>query len=183
MRPADKETGQTRDAATDYARKTSYEATCLSNHMKQGGHPAPLGDPTSGVVLVLEKPFGPRTIEALELSLQALRLQQAYVTYESTGLLAREILATQPQVLVAIGPGSARDIDAIDYPLVRQPFSDAQPGVWFPWTKGTAGLVLPAIAPALGDHATKRHFWRAFLSLKALGHQPSVVSQERKAES
>jgi len=119
-------------------------------------------------MLVLEQPVGPRPLEALKRSLHAVGLPDAYVTYESTGLLAREILATQPQVLVAIGPGAARDIDAIDYPLVRQPFSDAQPGVWFPWTKGTAGLALPAIAPALGDHATKRRFWRAFLSLKAL---------------
>jgi hypothetical protein len=73
---------------------------------------------------------------------------------------------------VAIGPGAARDVDAIDYPLVRQPFSDAQPGVWFPWTKGTVGLVLPAIAPALDDDATKRRFWRAFLSLRDLGSHP-----------
>ena len=166
MRPADKETGQTRDAATDYARKTSYEATRLSNHMKQGGHPAPLGDPTSGVVLVLEEPFGPRTIEALELSLQALRLQQAYVTYESTGLLAQQIQTTEPGVLVAIGAGAARDIDAIDYPLVKQPFSEAEPGVWFPWTKGTKGLLTPPLAPALQDDAAKRRFWLAFLTLR-----------------
>ena len=88
MRPADKETSQTRDAAGDYTRKTAYEVSRLSNRIKQEGHPAPLGDPTSGLVLVLEEPFGPRTIEALELSLQALRLEQAYVTYTSTGLLA-----------------------------------------------------------------------------------------------
>jgi hypothetical protein len=168
VRPADKETGQTRDAATDYARKTSYEATRLSNHMKQGGHPAPLGDPTSGVVLVLEEPLGPRTIEALELSLQALRLQQAYVTYESTGLLAQQIQTTEPGVLVAIGAGAARDIDAIDYPLVKQPFSEAEPGVWFPWTKGTKGLLTPPLAPALQDDAAKRRFWLAFVTLRDL---------------
>jgi hypothetical protein len=168
VRPADKETGQTRDAATDYARKTSYEATRLSNHMKQGGHPDPLGDPTSGVVLVLEEPFGPRTIEALELSLQALRLQQAYVTYESTGLLAQQIQTTEPGVLVAIGAGAARDIDAIDYPLVKQPFSEAEPGVWFTWTKGTKGLLTPPLAPALQDDAAKRRFWLAFLTLRDL---------------
>ena len=83
-------------------------------------------------------------------------------------LLASEILATEPQALVAIGPGAVRDIDAIEYPLIRHPFSDADPGVWFAWTKGTIGLVLPAIAPALNDDATKRRFWQAFLSLKAL---------------
>ena len=165
MQPADKETGQ---AAGDYTRKTAYEATRLTNRMKQEGHPAPLGDPTSGVVLVLEEPFGPRTIEALELSLQALGLEQAYVTYESTGLLAQQIQTTEPAVLVAIGAGAARDIDAIDYPLVRQPFSDAQPGVWFSWTKGTTGLLTPALAPALDDEAAKRRFWQAFLTLRDL---------------
>ena len=168
MRPADRETGQTRDAAGDYTRKTAYEATRLSNRMKREGHPAPLGDPTSGVVLVLEEPFGPRTIEALELSLKALSLQRAYVTYVSTGLLAQQIQTTEPGVLVAIGAGAARDIDAIDYPLVRQPFSEAEPGVWFPWTKGTKGLLTPALAPALEDDAAKRRFWLAFLTLRDL---------------
>jgi hypothetical protein len=168
VRPADRETGQTRDAAGDYARKTAYEAARLSNRIKQEGHPAPLGDPTSGLVLVLEEPFGPRTIEALELSLQALRLEQAYVTYESTGLLAQQIQTTEPGVLVAIGAGAARDIDAVDYPLVRQTFSTAEPGVWFPWTKGTKGLLTPALAPALEDDAAKRRFWLAFLTLRDL---------------
>ncbi len=168
MRPADRETGQTRDAAGDYTRKTAYEVTRLSNRMKQEGHPAPLGDPTSGLVLVLEEPFGPRTIEALELSLKALSLQRAYVTYESTGLLAQQIQTTEPGVLVAIGAGAARDIDAIDYQLVRQPFSEAEPGVWFSWTKGTKGLLTPALAPALEDDAAKRRFWLAFLALRDL---------------
>ena len=172
MRPADRETQQPRDAAGDYARKTAYEISRLSNRMKEGGHPAPLGDPTSGIMLVLEQPFGPRTLEALELSLQALRLQQAYVTYESTGLLAQEIQTTEPIVLVAIGAGAARDIDAIDYPLVRQPFSEAEPGVWFPWTKGTKGLLTPSLAPALDDDAAKRRFWSAFLTLRDLANNP-----------
>ncbi len=136
--------------------------------MKEEGHPAPLGDPTSGVVLVLEQPVGPRTLEALRLSLHSVGLQEAYVTYESTGLLAQEIQATDPQALIAVGAGAARDIDATDYPLVRHPFSEAEPGVWFPWTKGTAGLLLPALAPALDDNAAKRRFWRAFLTLRVL---------------
>ena len=156
------------DAAGDYRKKSAYEISRLSKRMKEHGHPAPLGDPTSGLVLVLEQPVGPRVLEALKRSLQAVGLPDAYVTYESTGLLAQEIPATEPQALVAIGIGAARDIDAIDYPLVKQPFSDAKPGVWFPWTKGTMGLLLPAIAPALGDDATKRRFWQAFLSLKDL---------------
>jgi hypothetical protein len=168
VRPAGRETSQPRDAAGDYTRKTAYEASRLSSRMKKGGHPAPLGDPTSGVVLVLEQPFGPSALEALQLSLQAVGLQQAYVTYESTGLLAQEIRTTEPNVLVAIGTGAARDIDAIDYPLVRQPFSEAEPGAWFPWTKGTKGLLTPALAPALDDDAAKRRFWRAFLTLRDL---------------
>ena len=172
MRPADKKTSQTRDAVGDYTRKTAYEISRLSTRIKQGGHPAPLGDPTSGVVLVLEQPFGPSTLEALQLSLQAVGLQQAYVTHESTGLLAQEIQTTPPLVLVAIGAGAARDIDAIDYPLVRQPFSEAEPGAWFPWTKGTIGLLTPALAPALDDDAAKRRFWLAFLTLRDLANRP-----------
>lgn len=161
---------QTRDATGDYREKTAYEVSRLSKRMKEGGHPAPLGDPTSGVVLVLEQPVGPRGMEALKLSLQAVGLTEAYVTYESTGLLAQEIRATDPQALIAIGAGATHDIDAIDYPLARQPFSSVRPGVWFAWTKGTVGLVLPAIAPALNDDAAKRRFWRAFLALKDLGY-------------
>ena len=169
MRPADR---KPRDAAGDYTRKTEYEVSRLSGHMKKEGHPAPLGDPTSGIVLVLEQPFGPRALQALKLSLQAVGLQEAYITYQSTGLLAQEIQATEPHVLVAIGAGAARDIDAIDYPLVRQPFSTAEPGVWFPWTKGTAGLLVPALTPALKDDAAKRRFWRAFLALSDIAPGP-----------
>jgi hypothetical protein len=140
--------------------------------MKEQGHPAPLGDPASGVVLVLEQPVGPRVLNAVQRSLGAVGLPEAYVTYESTGLLANEMMATEPQALVAIGPGAVRDIDDLDHPLVKQPFSDAEPAAWFPWTKGTMGLVLPAIAPALNDDATKRRFWRAFLSLRDLVYKP-----------
>lgn len=161
---------QTRDAAGDYKEKTAYEVSRLSKLMKENGHPAPLGDPTSGVVLVLEQPVGPRAVEALKLSLQAVGLPEAYVTYESTGLLAHEIRATDPQALIAIGAGAAQDIDAIDYPLARQPFSGVRPGVWFAWTKGTVGLLLPAITPALDDEAAKRRFWQTFLALKNLGY-------------
>jgi hypothetical protein len=172
VRPTARDPRQPPDAASDYRGKSAYEISRLSKEIKELGYPAPLGDPTSGVVLVLEQPVGPRPLEALKRSLHAVGLPDAYVTYESTGLLAREILATQPQVLVAIGPGAAHDVDAIDYPLAKQPFSEAQPGVWFRWTKGTAGLALPAIAPALGDDATKRRFWRAFLSLRDLTSYP-----------
>ena len=169
MRPADRKIGRPRDAAGDYKEKTAYEISRLTGRATREGHPAPLGDPTSGVMLVLEQPFGPRTLEALKLSLEAVGLQEAYVTYESTGLLDQEIRATDPQVLAAIGAGAAYDIDAIDYPLVRQPFSEALPGVWFAWTRGTSGLLIPALAPALHDEEAKRSFWRAFLALRDLG--------------
>jgi hypothetical protein len=172
VRPAARVPSQPRDASGDYREKTAYEISRLAKRIKEQGHPAPLGDPTSGVVLVVEQPVGPRVLEALKRSLEAVGLPQAYVTYEATGLLAQEILATQPQVLVAIGSGAVRDIDALDLPLVRQPFSDAEPGIWFPFTKGTTGLVLPAIVPALGDDAAKRRFWQAFLSLRDLKYSP-----------
>jgi hypothetical protein len=160
--------GHPRDAADDYRKKMDYEISHLAKRIKEQGYPAPLGDPTTGVVLVVEQPVGPRALEALKRSLEAVGLPRAYLTYEATGSLAQEILATQPQVLVAIGPGAVRDIDALQLPLVKQPFSDAEPGIWFPFTKGSTGLVLPAIVPALGDDAAKRRFWRAFLTLRAI---------------
>jgi hypothetical protein len=123
-------------------------------------------------MLVCAQPVGPRTLEALKLSLHSIGLQEAYVTYESTGLLAHEIQAAEPHALIAIGAGAAREIDALDYPLANQPFSEAKPGVWFSWTKGTSGLNIPALAPALDDDAAKRRFWLAFLTLKDLRYNP-----------
>ena len=166
MRPAGKR--HPRDAADDYTGKTAHEISRISRRMKENGHPAPLGDPASGVVLVVEQPVGPRVLEALKLSLRAVGLPEAYVTYACTGLLEEELLATEPLALIAVGPGAAREIDATGYPLVRQPFAEAEPGVWFPWTKGTLGLLLPSLTPALSDEAAKRRFWRTFLGLKDL---------------
>jgi len=154
------------DAAGDYRAKVAHEISRLSKRMKESGYPAPLGDPSSGVVLVVEQPVGPRVLQALDRSLKTVGLPEAYVTYASTGLLAQEVLAIEPHALVAVGPGAAREIDALDYPLARHPFSEAEGGVWFAWTKGTAGLNLPALIPALGDDGAKRRFWRAFLALK-----------------
>jgi hypothetical protein len=157
-----------RDAASDYRDKVAHEISQLSKLMKRAGHPAPLGDPASGVVLVVEQPVGPRVLQAVERSLESVELPEAYVTYASTGLLAREILAAEPHALVAVGPGAASEIDALGYPLVRRTFSEAESGVWFAWTKGTAGLSLPALVPALDDEEAKRRFWRAFLALRDL---------------
>jgi hypothetical protein len=168
VRPANKEKHASRGAAGDYRAKVAHEISHLSRLMKKAGQPAPLGDPASGIMLVVEQPVGPRVLQALERSLKTVELPEAYVTYASTGLLAREILAAEPHALVAVGPGAAREIDAVDYPLARRPFSEAERGVWFTWTKGTAGLSLPALIPALDDEGAKRRFWRAFLALRDL---------------
>ena len=173
MPPAAKEQPP-RPAAGEYRAKVAHEFSHLSRLIKQAGHPAPLGDPASGVVLVVEQPIGPRVLQALERSLQTVGLREAYVTYASTGLLAQEILAAEPHALVAVGPGAARDIDALEHPLAQYPFSTAESGTWFAWTKGTAGLSLPALAPALEDDAAKRRFWRAFLALKSVATEPEV---------
>lgn len=167
-RPPKGQTGRAPDAAEDYRRKTEREVSVFSRRMKTAGHPAPLGDPTTGVVLVVEQPVGPRVLEALAASLAAVGLPDAYVTYASTGLLKEEILATEPHALVAVGPGAAREIDGLDHPLARAPFAEAPEGVPFAWTRGTSGLRLPPLAPALDDDANKRRFWRCFLVLKVL---------------
>jgi hypothetical protein len=155
-----------RSAASEYRAKVAHEFSRLSRLIKQSGHPTPLGDPTSGVMLVVEQPIGPRILQALERSLKTVGLPEAYMTYASTGLLAQEILAAEPHTLVAVGPGAAHDVDALEHPLAQYPFSTAESGAWFAWTKGTAGLSLPALAPALEDDAAKRRFWRAFLALR-----------------
>ena len=140
--------------------------------MKEDGHPAPLGDPASGIVLVVEQPVGPRVLQALGRSLKTMGFPHAYVTYASTGLLAQEILAAEPHALVAVGTGAAREIDALNHPLAQYSFSEAEMGVWFTWTKGTVGLSVPALIPALDDDGAKRRFWRAFLALRDLKPAP-----------
>ena len=163
-----------RDPASEYRAKVAHEFSRLSRLIKHSGNPAPLGDPASGVVLVVEQPVGPRVLQALQRSLNTVGLPEAYVTYASTGLIAQEILAAEPHALVAVGPGAASDIDALEHPLAQYPFSTAESGAWFAWTKGTAGLSLPALAPALEDDAAKRRFWRAFLALKSAATEPQI---------
>ena len=161
-----------RDPTSDYQAKVAHEISHLSRIMKEAGHPAPRGDPASGVVLLVEQPVGPRILQALDRSLKAVGLPDAYVTYASTGLLYEEVLSTEPHALVAVGPGAAREIDALDHPLAQRSFSEAEIGLWFAWTKGTAGIRLPALIPALNDGAAKRRFWRAFLALRDLTPTP-----------
>jgi hypothetical protein len=157
-------------AAKDYGAKTSYEAARL-DRSEHTGLLQPFGDPLSGIMLIAERAANeaasaPLT-DALRRSLAAVKLDRAYVTWYPPVLLG-EILSLEPCALVAVGPGAAHAIDSLDYPLAKTGFSEAPEGSWFAWTKGTSGLRLPALAPALGDADAKRRFWRAFLALRAL---------------
>ncbi len=162
-------------AANAYEAKTSHEAAQLARRLKYAGLPQPFGNPLSGIVLVAESSAGTESakmVEALRRSLVAVKLDEAYVTWSSPDLL-EEIISLEPAVLVAVGPTAARAIDASGYPLVRTTFWEAPEGSWFAWTKGTFGLRLPALAPALADADAKRRFWKAFLALRAHDKNPS----------
>src|SRR5215210_375647 len=158
----------------DYEAKVSHEAVRFARRAARAGLPQPFGDPLSGVVLIAEPAAeatdadtNAKIVDALERSLAAVKLDGAYVTWSHPDLL-EEILSLEPRALVAVGPTAAHAIDAFGYPLAKAPFSEAPEGSWFAWTKGTHGLRLPALTPALGDAAAKRRFWRAFLALRAL---------------
>ena len=110
VRLAGKKMPSPRDTTSAYRAKVVREILRISRLMKKAGHPFPLGDPASGVVLVVEQPVGHRVLQALDRS---------------------QLLATKPHALIAIGAGAARDIDATGYSLIGQPFSEADPGVWF----------------------------------------------------
>jgi len=117
-------------------------------------------------MLVVDAPAGPRVVDALRRSLDSVGLPEAYVVPSSTGLLPEMLLVAEPSVLSAVGPDAAREIDSLDHPLSRCPFSDAAEGELFSWTAGTIGLRLPPLAPALDDDGAKKRFWRAFLALR-----------------
>ncbi len=161
-------------ATNVYNAKTSHEAGRWARHALSAGL-VPFGDPLSGVVLVAESPTEEETVvgmvDALRRSLATVKLDGAYVTWPSLNLL-EEILSLEPGALVAIGP-AARAIDDLGYPLARTGFSEAPEGSWFAWTRGTLGLRLPALAPALTDANAKRRFWRAFLALRVLARDES----------
>lgn len=154
-----------RSAATEHRAKTANEAARIARKLKKDGHAPPFGDPTSGVMLVVESPVGPRVVDALRRSLDSVGLD-AYAVPSSTGLLREMLLVAEPSILVAVGPDATREIDSIQYPLARRQFSDATVGALFTWTAGTAGLSLPPLAPALDNEAAKKRFWRAFLALR-----------------
>lgn len=153
--------------ADEYRAKVSSELSALARAMRKSGNPEPLGDPLSGTAIILSQPVGPRALDAIRRSLEAISLE-AYVTYSGTNLLNRELLLTEPSVLAAIGPEAAAEIDSLEHPLATKPFSTATEGTPFAWKKTTAGLLLPPLAPALDDEAEKRRFWQAFLTLRTL---------------
>ena len=169
MRPvSSRNTQRTRGPAEEYRAKANHEAAGISRRLKNLGYPPPLGELSFGVVLVLEPPAGPRLVEAIRKSLEAVNLTGAYVTWSPAELLAEELLTANPSTLAAAGPRAAHEIDDIGYPLVRQPFSEATEGTLFSWTGGVTGLLLPPLAPALEDEAAKKRFWKAFLTLRSI---------------
>ena len=162
---------RTQSADADYGAKLDHETSRLARRSRRPGNPEarpPLGDAGSGVWLVVEPPADQRVVEALSRSLDAVGLSRAYVTWSSSGSLAEELRALDPPVVVACGPGAARALDDLAYPLAYRPFYEAREGVWFPWTKGAAGLRLPALEPALDDEEAKVRFWKAFRVLRRL---------------
>ena len=162
--------------AGDYGAKTLREAAQTARRATRTG-PEPFGDPLSGILLVAEPAAGAANAgvaDALRRSLATVKLDAAYVTWSHSDLL-EEILSLEPGALVAVGTSAARAIDSLAYSLARTSFSEAPEGSWFAWTKGTSGLKLPALAPALKDQDAKRRFWRAFLALRTLA--PEEASQ------
>ena len=159
----------------DYGAKTSREAARLAYRATRTG-PEPFGDPLSGILLIAEPAAGAanaEVVDALRRSLAAVKLDGAYVTWPHSNLL-EEILTLEPGALVVLGLAAARTIDSLDYPLARTLFSESPEGSWFDWTKGTSGLRLPALAPALEDAAAKRRFWHAFLALRTLTPEEAI---------
>lgn len=154
-----------RRALEDYHAKMARELA----PPRSGGSESelPAGDPDSGVLLVLEAPRTPAVLGALRRSLESVGHPDARVV-PAEGRVLEEILSAGPATIVAVGPGAARALDELEYPLAGARFSEAREGEWFAWSKGARGLALPALAPALEDEEAKRGFWRAFLALRAL---------------
>lgn len=166
------EKGTATPAWMEYRAKISHETEAPSLPTARPDVPYPSGDPLSGLVLVAEPApstaGSARLADALRRSLAAVALDDAYVTWSPASSLLEELLSLEPTALVAVGPGAARAVDEAGYALVRTRFRHAPEGIWFPWTKGTTGLLLPDLAPALEDPEAKRRFWRAFLALRDL---------------
>lgn len=153
-----------RRALEDYRAKIARELSPPRGGAEDG---LPAGDPGSGVLLVLEPPRTLAVLDALRRSLESVGHPEARVL-QAEGSLLEEILSAGPAAIAAVGPGAARALDALEYPLAHARFSEAREGEWFAWSKGSRGLALPALAPALEDEEAKRSFWRAFLALRAV---------------
>lgn len=163
---------QAPQATRDYEAKVAQEIEGTSRRSARPDLPYPSGDPLSGIVLVAEPApttaGSARLADALGRSLAAVGLEAAYVTWSSSGPLKEELLSLEPAILVVVGPGATRAVDDAGYALVKTRFGEATEGTWFSWTRGTTGLLLPDLAPALDDPEAKRRFWRAFLALRDL---------------
>lgn len=172
--PANDPDESARQALGDHQAKAARELSGESQGKpgRRGGSGAlerglPAGDPGSGVLVVLEPPETPAVLDALRRSLESVGHPEARVV-PADGRLLEEILSGCPAAIAAVGPRAARALDGTEYPLARYGFSEAREGEWFAWSKGTRGLVLPALAPALENEEAKREFWRAFLLLRGL---------------
>lgn len=154
-------------ALEEYRAKMARELNPAREARSSGESGLPAGDPDSGILLVLDAPQTPAVLDALRRSLDSVGHPDARVA-PAGGRLLEEILSAAPAAVVAVGPGAARALDELEYPLARTGFSEAREGEWFAWSKGVRGLSLPALAPALEDEEIKRGFWRVFLALRAL---------------
>lgn len=152
----------------DYRAKVLREAALLEQETVLSGQPQPLGDPASGVIFVMETPSSAQMEEAILKSLEALGLENAYLTWAQPDLLLRELLCMEPPALIAVGPGAAGRIVQTGYTLAQRDFSEAPEGEWFAWTKGIYGLRLPSLISALEDEDAKRSFWKTFQKLRLL---------------
>ncbi|MBV9454657.1 MAG: hypothetical protein JOZ19_11140 [Rubrobacter sp.] len=164
------ESASSHPSIKDYEAKICHEATPQVARPERIGCLEPFGDPLSGIVLIAEiadEAVSVRLADALCRSLAAVKLDAAYVIWYPP-ILLEDILSLEPSALVAVGPDVARAIDSLNYPLAKTGFSGSSEGSWFAWTKGTSGLRLPALAPALSDADAKRRFWRAFLALRGV---------------
>lgn len=157
-----------RRALEDYRAKMESELKPRLRGRRTGAeYGTPWGDPDSGILLVLEPPETHAVLDALRRSLDSVGHPHARVVPADDRLL-EEILSGGPTVIATIGPRAARALDELEYPLAHDRFSESPEAEWFDWSKGTRGLTLPALAPALEDEETKRSFWRAFLTLRGL---------------
>jgi len=155
---------EVRRALEDHRAKATRELDSNPASLEDG---LPAGDAGSGILLVLQPPETPAVLDALGRSLDSVGHPDARVVL-SGGALLEEILSGGPSAIAAVGPEAARALDELEYPLAHARFSEEREGEWFVWSKGTRGLALPALAPALEDEAAKREFWRLFLALRGL---------------